>query len=160
MRRSMVIAASALAALAIAAPAAANEAVRWDDTYEIGNTFTCGVVEDTTAVLEGTTFFAADGTWLKDIIRFSYAASYTDPATGTTISYRTRQIVEANPENIVLRAQGIFVRAGGAGAVLLDVGRLVIDPVDGSTILKSAKSIAFDDPTAGDRYDAAICGLF
>lgn len=160
MRRSLVIAASALAALALAAPAAANEVVRWTDAHEIGNTFTCGVVEDTTAMLEGTTFFASDGTWLKDIIRFSYDASYANPATGKVISYRTRQVVEANPDNIVLRGQGVFVRAPGEGAVLLDVGRLVLNPADGSTEFKSAKALAFDDPTVFDRYDAAICSLF
>jgi hypothetical protein len=160
MRRIAIIAATALVGLALAAPAAANETFRWTDTRDIDTVFSCGVVEDTVATIDGTAYFAADGTWLKDIIRFSYAASYTDPATGVTISYRTRQVVEANPENIVLRAQGTFVRAGGAGAVSLDVGRLVIDPADGSTIFKSAKAIAFDDPTVIDRYDEAICSLF
>jgi hypothetical protein len=160
MRRIASIAASAIVGLALAAPAAANETFRWTDTHDISNVFTCGVVEDTAAMIEGTAYFAADGTWLKDIIRFSYVASYTDPATGVTISYRTRQVVEANPENIVLRGQGTFVRVGGAGAVSLDVGRLVIDPADGSTIFRSAKVIAFDDPTVFDRYDEAICSLF
>ena len=160
MRRSLVIAASALAALALAAPAAANETERWTDVQVIGNSFTCGVVEDTTVVLEGTTFFAADGTWLKDTIRFSYEATYTDPATGKEVSYRTRQVVEVNPDNIVFRGQGLFVRAPGEGAVLLDVGRLVMDPADGSTVFKSTKALAFDDPTVFDRYDAAICSLF
>lgn len=160
MRRIAFIAASALVGLALAAPAAANETFRWTDTDHIDNVFTCGVVEKTIATIDGTAYFASDGTWLKDIIRFSYAASYTDPATGVTIAYRTRQIVEANPEDIVLRAQGSFVRAGGAGVVVLDVGRLVIDPADGSTIFKSAKALAFDDPTVRDRYEAAICSLF
>lgn len=160
MRRIAVIAASALVGLALAAPVAANETVRWTDTHDIDNVFTCGVVEDTLATIEGTAYFAADGTWLKDIIRFSYAATYTDPATGTTITYRTRQIVEGNPDNLAFRGQGLFVRAAGEGAVLLDVGRLVMDPSDGSTVFKSAKTLAFDDPTVFDRYDAAICGLF
>ncbi len=160
MRRMMVIAASAVAVLALAAPAAANETVRWTDTHDIDNVFTCGVVEDTLATISGTAYFAADGTWLKDIIRFSYAASYTDPATGETISYRTRQVVGANPDALVFRAQGTFVRTAGEGAVLLDVGRLVMDPADGSTIFKSAKTLAFDDPSTFERYDAAICSLF
>ena len=160
MRRPMVIAASALAALALAGPAAANETVRWTDTDHINNVFTCGVVEDTLVTIGGTAYFGADGTWLKDIIRFSYTVTLTDPASGATISYRTRQVAEVNPDNVVLRAQGSFVRSGGAGAVLLDVGRLVIDPADGSTIFKSAKSLALDDPTGFERYDAAICSLF
>ena len=160
MRRITIIAASALVLLAVASPVSANDTIRWTDTRDIDNVFTCGVVEETVATIEGTAYFAADGTWLKDILRFSYAASYTDPATGATISFRIRQIIGASPENIVLRAQGTFVRAGGSGAVSLDVGRLVIDPADGSTIFKSAKAITFDDPTVMDRYDTAICSLF
>ena len=160
MRRIAIIAASAFVGLALAAPAAANETARWTDTHDIDNVFSCGVVEDTVATIEGTAYFAGDGTWLKDIIRFAYAATYTDPATGATIAYRTRQIAEVNPEEVVLLAQGTFVRAGGAGAVSLDVGRLVIDPSDGSTLFKSAKTLAFDDPTVFGRYDAAICSLF
>lgn len=160
MRRITAIAASALVGLALAAPVSANEAVRWTDTHDIENVFSCGVVEDTLATIEGTAYFAADGSWLKDIIRFSYEATYTDPATGVTVSYRTRQVVEGNPDNLVFRGQGLFVRAAGAGAVLLDVGRLVMDPADGSTVFKSANTLAFDDPAIFDRYDAAICGLF
>ena len=160
MRRSMVIAASALAVLALAAPVAANETVRWTDTHEIDNAFTCGVVEHTVATIEGTAYFAADGSWLKDIIRFSYHATFADPATGEAVSYRTRQIVEGNPDNLVFRGQGLFVRTGGEGTVLLDVGVLVMDPADGSTVFQSAKTLAFDDPTVFDRYDEAICSLF
>jgi hypothetical protein len=160
MRRSMVLAASALAALALAAPAAANETVRWTDTHDVDNVFTCGVVEDTLVTIEGTAYFAADGTWLKDIIRFSYAATYADPETGETLTSRMRQVVEANPDNLVFKGQGTFIRAAGEGAVLLDVGRLVMDPGDGSTIFKSANVLTFDDPTIFGRYDAAICSLF
>ncbi|HET7726463.1 MAG TPA: hypothetical protein VFK54_03975 [Candidatus Limnocylindrales bacterium] len=160
MRRSMVIAASALAVLALAAPAAANETDRWTDTHDIENVFTCGVVEDTVATIDGTAYFAADGSWLKDIIRFSYEATFTDPVTGETASYRTRQIVEGNPDNLVFRGQGLFVRDRGNGAVLLDVGVLVMDPGDGSTVFQSASTLAFDDPTVFDRYDEAICSLF
>jgi hypothetical protein len=151
--------AATILAVAIAAPAAANEAMRWTDTHEISGAFSCGVVEDTTAHIDGTAFFDADGNWIKDVLRFSYEASYTDPATGASVSYTTRQVVTADAETIALMGQGIFVRAQG-GARLLDVGRLVIDPADGSTVFKSAQSIALDDPTSFDRYEQAICSLF
>jgi hypothetical protein len=160
MRRSWIMAGAVLAALLVAAPAAAIESVRWTDSHDIDNTFTCGVVEDTTATIDGTAYFAADGTWIKDILRFSYVATYTDPATGQTIAYTTRQVVEGTPENLTFLGQGLFVRAPGSGAVLLDVGRLTIDPSDGSTVFASANVLALDDPTVPDRYDAAICSLF
>lgn len=159
MRRSIGLVAGMLAGLALAAPVAANDAERWVDTHQIGNVFTCGVVEETTATIDGTAYFNAEGSWIRDILRFTYAASYTDPETGASVAYTTRQVVIANPESLTFLAQGAFVRAPGMGAVLLDVGRLTIDPTDGSTIFSSARTLGFDDTTDG-RYDAAICSLF
>jgi hypothetical protein len=158
--RRIAITAGMLCALAIAAPVAANETVRWVDSHEIGGVFTCGVVEDTTATIEGAAYFDPDGGWIKDILRFRYAASYKDPSSGATIELTSRQVVAASPETLTFRGQGLFVRAPGAGAVLLDVGRLVIDPSDGSTVFVSANALTFDDPTVAGRYDAAICSLF
>lgn len=160
MRRNSILGSAAmLLALTVAAPVAANETIRWTDSHEIANVFTCGVVEDTTAAIEGAAYFDAEGNWLKDVLRFSYDSSFTDSATGETITYTNRQVVTANPETISLMGQGIFVRAPG-GAVLLDVGRLVIDPADGSTVFKSARSLAGDFPTIFALYEAAICSLF
>ena len=159
MRRIASFMAMALAALTQAGPVSANEAFRWTDTHEIDNVFSCGVVEDTTASIDGTAYFDRDGNWVMDILRFSYAASYTDPATGATVSYRTRQVVTADPSDISLMGQGAFVRAQG-GARLLDVGKLTVNPADGSTIFRSAKALALDDPSVFERYDAAICSLF
>ena len=158
--RRIATAAGLLAALAITAPVSANETVRWVDTHEINNVFTCGVVEDTTATIDGTAYFDAGGSWIKDILRFTYAASYTDPSSGTTVEYTTRQVVEASPEHLTFVGQGLFVRAPGAGAVLLDVGRLTVDPTDGSTVFSSARTLGLDDPSVPQRYDDAICSLF
>jgi hypothetical protein len=160
MRRLSFVPIALLAILAMAGPAAALETVRWTDSEDIAGTYSCGVVEDTIATIQGTAYFAPDGTWIKDILRFTYDASFTDPASGQTVAFKTRQVVEASPEAVTLRAQGLFVRAPGKGAVLLDVGRLVIDPADGSTIFASANSLAFDDPSVPARMDAAICSLF
>jgi hypothetical protein len=160
MRRTAVIGATALATLILAAPVAANETLRWTDSHDITNTFSCGVIEETTATIEGTAFFDAGGNWLKDVLRFSFDASFTDPATGKTITFATRQLVLSEPGSLSFVGQGIFVRVAASGAVLLDVGKLTINPSDGSTIFRSAKSLAFDDPTVLDRYDAAICSLF
>ena len=158
--RRLAMTAGMLCALAIAAPVAANETVRWVDGHEIGGVFTCGVVEDTTATIEGAAYFDADGAWIKDILRFTYAASYSDPSSGTTIEYTTRQVVVATPEHLTFLGQGLFVRAPGAGAVLLDVGRLTVDPADGSTVFSSARTLGLDDPSVPERYDRAICSLF
>jgi hypothetical protein len=160
MRKLSIVPIALLAALAMAGPAAANETVRWTDSQDIANTYSCGVVEDSVATIQGTAYFAADGSWIKDILRFTYDASFTDPASGHTVAFKTRQVVEATPETVTFRAQGLFVRAPGQGAVLLDVGRLVIDPADGSTVFASANALGFDDPSVPARMDAAICSLF
>ena len=159
MHRNLGVGVALLATLALAGPVAANEQVRWTDAHEISTTFSCGVVEHTTAAIEGIASFDAHGAWQKDVLRFSYDASYTDPATGRTIGNSTRQVVLANPATISWVGQGLFVRAPG-GVAMLDVGRLVIDQADGSAAFRSAKSLVFDDPTVFERYDAAICGLF
>jgi hypothetical protein len=160
MRSMAWVPASIIAALFIAAPAAANETARWTDIHEISGSFSCGVVEETTATVEGTAYFDADGDWLKDIIRFTYDATYTDPATGKTISFSTRQIAGSTPGALTFSGQGVFVRAPGSGAVLVDVGRLVIDPSDGSTTFRSAMVLGLDDPSVPAAIDAAICSLF
>ena len=158
--RGMIVVGAAVVALLMAAPVAASETVRWTDTHHISGTFSCGVVEDTTAVIDGTAYFASDGTWLKDVIRFTYDASYTDPTSGRTISFKTRQTLMASPATLTWRGQGLFIRAPGEGAVLLDVGRLVIDPSDGSTVFSSANALRFDDPSVPARLDAAVCSMF
>jgi hypothetical protein len=157
--RRIAAAGAMLLALTMAAPAAGNETERWTDLHEISGLFACGVVEETTATIDGTAYFDGDGEWIKDVLRFSYDASFTELASGTTISYRTRQVIIADPATISQMGQGIFVRAAG-GAVLLDLGRLVFDPDDGSTLFKSAQTIEMDDPSAWQRYEVAICSLF
>jgi hypothetical protein len=64
--------------------------------------YSCGVVEDTTVVLDGTTYFDTDGSWLRNIIRFTDNA-FTDPASDMTIAFKTRQVVELTPETVTLR---------------------------------------------------------
>ena len=71
---------------------------------------------DTVATMEGTAYFAADGTWLKDIIRFSYAATYADPATGRTLTSRMRQVVEANRQASCLQGAGHLHPRPGRGS--------------------------------------------
>lgn len=159
-RALAAIVATALATILAAGPAAANESVTFADAHVITNTYTCGVVEYTVGSFEGRAYFDSDGIWLKDIIQFRYEASFTDPASGETIEFRTRQVVTATPETLTLLGQGVFIKPAGHGAVLLDVGRLVVDPADWSVLFASDKVLDFEDPTTGDTIDAAVCSLF
>ncbi len=145
--------------LALAAPAAAN--TRDDFTFHevITDDFGCAVL--TTHVYgEGVAHFANDGTFLFAISQVRYVGLAVDPVSNRQIELSARQVVTERPDAATLSGQGTFIRGAGEGVALLDVGRLVIDPSDGSTIRASARVIRFDDPTAHARLEAAVCSLF
>ena len=153
------VAAMCLAA-ALAAPVAANSQVRFtiDDTVQV--THSCGIVESTHIYGRGTASFAGDGTWIGDSIHFTYTGTFTDPATGQTITQVDHQNVSVAAGLVTLRGQGTFLRLGGEGVLLHDVGRLVLDPSDGSTVSATPKVITFDDPDGAAKVEAAICSMF
>jgi hypothetical protein len=146
--------------LLCATPAAANESGRWTDVHIIDHTYPCGVVEHTVAAIDGTAYFDNDGTWLRDIIRFGVDSSFTDPASGRTITYTTRQVLEATSDTGTYRGQGFFVRVAGQGVIILDNGRMTFALADGTTVFASAHVLTFDDPTVQTRVDAAVCAMF
>ena len=147
-------------ALLVAAPAAANTTDRFTFDDVLVDEYSCGVVITTWVHAVGTAHLAADGTWLGTTIRFEYTGEASDPASGATIALTGRQIIKEAPGNATLIGQGIFIRVAGQGVVLLDVGRLVFDPSDGSTLFASAQVLPFEDPEVSARIDAAACSLF
>lgn len=149
-----------LLAIAIAAPTSANTIERFSFDDVIEDTYSCGAVLTTHLHGDVIVHLATDGTWLGTSIRFRYDGLAVDPATGAAVELAGRQILAEGRDAIALRGQGSFIRIGGSGVVLLDVGRLVFDPADGSTLSASAQVIAFDDPDAVARIDAAVCSLF
>ena len=147
-----------LAGLAGTAAAASSETFGWDDGFEVQHA--CDIVETVSMVATGRAYFDNDGNWVRDIIRFQYAVTYEQRG-GETLVTRTTQVVEVTPETGTLRGQGAFIRGGVVGGVALpDVGRLVFDPGDGSTLFASAKVLPLDDPDAAARIDAALCAAF
>jgi hypothetical protein len=155
---------ASLAAVALAASlsgtALAGTTDRFEDNFVITKTYTCGVVETTEVSLVGTAHLADNGTWTRTLVRLDFDGVLTDPATGEQVDLKGRQLVSEAPGQFTLTAQGTFIRVPGSGVVLHDVGRLVVDLADGSTLFSSAKVIAFDDPDAQATSDAAVCGLF
>ena len=155
---------ASLAALALAASlsatAWAGTTDRFEDSSVITRTYSCGVVEMTTVSLEGTAYLDEDGTWIRTLIRFEFDGTLTDPTTGEQIGLKGRQVAVEAPGELALSGQGVFIRVPGRGVVLHDVGRLVVNLADGSTVFSSAKVIEFDDPAAAGTADAAVCGLF
>jgi len=149
-----------LLAVAIAAPASANTAERFSFDDVIEDVYSCGAILTTQVHGDVMGHLATDGTWLGSSIRLRYDGLAVDPASGDAVELAGRQIVAEGPDTLALRGQGLFIRLAGSGVVLLDVGRLVIDPADGSTLSASAHFIAFDDPDAVARIDTAICSLF
>jgi hypothetical protein len=160
MRQTLAGFAGLILAAAIAVPVAANSTDRFSFDDVIHREYSCGVLETTQVYGDGTAYFGTDGAWLSTAIRFRYDGLFTDPATGTTIGAKGRQILTEQAGSIALRGQGTFIRVPGQGVVNLDVGRLVFDLADGTTTFASAKVIRFDDPDASARVDGAVCSLF
>jgi hypothetical protein len=107
---------------------------------------------------QGRAYFDGSGEWVRDIIRFRYAVTYENAVTGRVLETKTTQNVEVRPDNVTLRAQGYFIRGGSVrGVVFQDVGRLVFDPSDGSTIFATPKILRFDDPERQADLDPALC---
>lgn len=160
MHRRLIAIAGLLLALAIAAPVSAATTDRFSFEEQIVDSYTCGVVVTTRVIADGTAHLGADGSWRFTTIRFRYWGQAVQTATGRTIPLTGRQILMERPDQVALIGQGSFIRLAGEGVLLGDVGRLVFDPSDGSTIAASAHVLRFDDPDARARLDAAICSLF
>jgi hypothetical protein len=127
----------------------------WSDQYTVQHD--CAIVEATTVEVRGTAYFDGSGGWIKDIVGFKYQAIYSGP--GGSFSNKTNQVGTFTPETGTLRAQGTFIHGGHIGTVVYDVGRLVFDRADGSTLFATPKVIPQDDPDAGARIDQALCDL-
>jgi hypothetical protein len=160
MRRSIIQAALAVAlTLAAAAPVSAGGErsvhFRWSDAYTVAHD--CGIVEAVSVDVRGTAFFDASGTWLRDIIGLKFQGTYSGP--GGSLTNRTNQVATFTPDLGALRGQGVFIHGGHIGVVVYDVGRLVFDTSDGSTLFATPKVIPFDDPDALAAVDAALCNL-
>ena len=160
MRRSIIALVGAatllLAALVPAAAAASSTSFAWEDAYDVDHS--CAIVEHVTLSVEGRAYFDNDGTWLRDLVHFHYGVTYENTETGESLVTRTTQSAQITPDTVTLRAQGYFIRGGaGLGLVHQDVGRLVFDVTDGSTMFATPGVVRVDDPAGADAVDAALC---
>jgi hypothetical protein len=162
MRRRILGLAGALSlALVLAVPAgvaaATSEPFEFTDHRLVDHG--CGIVEDVTIAARGRAYFAGDGSWQRDIIHFSYQSVIRSTLTGRSIDTKATQTLEITPDTGTMRGQGVFVRVPGVGVVVYDIGRLVFDAADGSTIFASARAIGFDDFESFEAGEAALCDL-
>jgi hypothetical protein len=160
MRRTILsttMAAVVMLAAALPALAGGERSVRfsWSDSYSVPHD--CGIAEAATVEVRGTAHFDGSGTWIKDIVGFKYEATYSGP--GGSFSNTTNQVGTFTPATGSLRAQGTFIHGGHIGTVVYDVGRLVFDMADGSTLFATPKVIRLDDPDALAQVDQALCDL-
>ena len=158
--RSVAGIAGLLLALALAVPVSANSLDRFSFDDVLVETYTCGVVITTRIHGDGIAHLDANGDWLFTSVRLRYAGEAFDPESGATLELESRQILTETPASATSHGQGIFLRLPGEGVVLMDVGRLVFDYTDGSTIAATPHVIPFDDPGSAARIDAAVCSLF
>jgi hypothetical protein len=159
MRRTRTGIALTLAAaglLAAVAPVAAAAPVEFtiDDSITVDHA--CGIVEQTRLTGSGRAYFDAEGNWLRDVINFTSVGTFTNPDSGAVYQGRSHQNLVATPDAVAIAGQGIFLRGPG-GVVNYDVGRLVFDPADGSTLAATPKVLSFDDAEGYDALEAALC---
>ena len=141
---------------------------RWHPDVDVSNVWKCvvdeaeepwdvnGIVEAATVEVRGTAHFDGTGAWIKDTVRFQYRPTYSGP--GGSFSNKTNQVGTFTPASGSLRAQGTFFHGGHIGTVVYDVGRLVFDMADGSTLFATPKVIPLD-PVALAPVDQALCDL-
>lgn len=158
MRRWTSVGALAVTLLlgaAMPAMADSERAVRFasSDSWTVDHA--CGVVEQTTLDAQGTAFFDASGQWLQDTIVFSVRGVFSGPQ--GSLATTSHQVGEFTPETGTLSGQGTFIHGGKIGVLVYDVGRLVFDVNDGSTLFATPKVIRYDDPAATAAIDAALC---
>ena len=161
MRRPILAAAgAAILSLALAVPALAGGG--WSEPFGFTEHDTidrgCGIVEELTKEVRGRAYFDASGEWQRDIIHFTYTSVIRSTISGRSITAKGTQIGEFTPETGTIRGQGAFVRGPGEGVVVMDVGRLVFNLADGSTIFASPGVIPFDGDGI-EEADAALCEL-
>jgi hypothetical protein len=142
---------------ALPALAGGERSVRfeWSDQFTVQHD--CGILETAAVEVRGTAYFDGSGEWIKDIVGFRYEATYSGP--GGLLSNKTNQVATFTPATGTLRAQGTFIHGGHIGTVVHDVGRLVFDSADGSTLFATPKVIPQGDPDAQARVDQALCDL-
>ncbi len=140
MRRPILAAVgAAIVSLALAVPALAGGG--WSEPFAFTEHDAidrgCGIVEELTKEVRGRAWFDASGEWQRDIVHFTYSSVIRSTITGRSITAKGAQNAEFTPETGTLRGQGAFVRVPGEGVVVMDVGRLVFNLADGSTIFAS-----------------------
>jgi hypothetical protein len=142
-----------VAALAPSALAGAPERFSYTDHFVVEHA--CGINEtvDVAATVRG--YFAADGTWLRDVVQYRYDSWFQGP--GGAFPLRATQTAIFTPTTGTLSGQGIFIRGHGLSIVYQDVGRFVFDRSDGSTIFATPKVLQFDDAEGFEAMEAALC---
>jgi hypothetical protein len=150
-RAAVALVTGSLAIAVVAGPAAAArpDTYTWTDTWTVQHD--CGVVEATTVVARQHDFFDADGGWIRSLIQFEYAGTFTGP--NGTYAVVDHQSGTFTPTTGALSGQGYFLYGAG-GVLVMDAGRLVFDLQSGETLQASARVIEIGEESGGD---AAVC---
>lgn len=151
-RLGLVIAVSAtLVVLGVAAPAAADQPSMTrvffdDDTIE---DFTCGflIVEEFDGRVDITVFVDGDGNPTRIRVAALFQGTLTNPETGESIRGDQELILFFPADGSEETWAGLRFRAvfPGAGAVLLDVGRISFDPATGEVFFEAGPHQVFHE---------------
>jgi hypothetical protein len=156
MPRARKLAVAILAAMTVAAlgatPAAADQPVRTQVIFDdlTINDQTCGflIVEVFDGTVTTTTFFDAEGDPVRSQVQAFFQGTLTNPATGESVRGQQQLVIFRDFEVASERTwAGLRFRAvfPGAGALLLDAGRLVFDVVTGEVSFEGGPHQVFHE---------------
>ena len=133
-------------AAAVTPPLHTHESVVVLQRYE-----PCGVVEGVRYDIHRTRFFGEDGSIVRSLLRIGFEGTLSIPRTGEVVEERGHQTITVEADGtFAFAGVGFNVHVPGEGVILLEAGRLVIDP-DGNVTHQSAN-------TALDLA-AKVCGV-
>lgn len=141
-----------VAAVLGAAPAAADRPTRTQVVFDelTINDMTCGflIVEVFDGSVTTTTFFDAEGNPVRAQVTAFFQGTLTNPDTGETIRGQQELVIFRDFDQATERTwAGLRFRAvfPGAGALLLDAGRLVFDVTTGEVFFEAGPHQVFHE---------------
>jgi hypothetical protein len=100
----------------------------------------CAVAGIAEYTIRRTRFIAGDGNVVRTKLQISFEGTITVPRTGETVAERGHQTIVSEADG-TFRFSGVSfnVHVPGAGVILLETGRLVLD-AEGNVLKQSAKT--------------------
>jgi hypothetical protein len=157
-RRALIVALSAAATSAVAAPASADVAKFEDHSGPFTETYDCGAVLVFTLDENGRAIFNGEDEFVRFVEQFTFSGTITyQGRTYRDNDHQTETVWVSRDDELLhaLNGQGFFTNFPGLGHIF-DVGHLVFTDDTGQTVRASAKAVGIDEPF---DVGAEVCAI-